>query len=129
MNAVDTSTPNSASSRDASRRFAAVRLPIEEPIGDLDEAVRKLKECSSTELRRARQHHRRALESLGQGGYSALSDSTRDHLIGRLRHNLKALNRALDAPSSAPDTSDPSDATEEETSFSSRFRAFFRGLW
>jgi hypothetical protein len=104
-------------------------MPIEEPVGDLDEAVHKLKQCSSTELRRAHQHHRRALESLRQGGYSALSEATRDHLIGRLRHNLKALNRALDAPSSAPAPSDSGDATEEPSSFSSRFRSFYRGLW
>jgi hypothetical protein len=129
MKAVDTSSSNSASSRNASQGLAAVRMPIDEPVGDLDDAVRKLKQCSSTELRRARQHHRRALESLRQGGYSALSESTRDRLISRLRHNLKALNRALDVPASGSDASPQTDGASEDASFASRFRAFFQTLW
>jgi hypothetical protein len=129
MNAVDTSSSSSSSSDNASQRLAAVRMPIEEPVDDFDEAVQKLKQCSSTELRRARQHHRRALESLRQGGYSALSNSTRDHLIGRLSRNLKALNYALDATASPPETDDDSDSPKDESSLSSYIRALFQALW
>lgn len=129
MNAVDTSSSSSSSSDNASQRLAAVRMPIEEPVDDFDEAVQKLKQCSSTELRRARQHHRRALESLREGGYSALPDSTRDHLMGRLGRNLKALNHALDATASPSETDDVSDPPEDESSLSSHFRALFQALW
>ncbi len=125
MNAVDTSS-NSPSSDNASRRLDAVEMPIEEPVGDFDEAVQKLRQCSLRELRRAHQRHRRALESLKQGSYSALSESTRDQLMGDLRRNLKALNHALDATARASDAPDPS---EDASSFSSRFRAFFQALW
>jgi len=128
MDAVDTSSSHSSSSGDGSQRLAAVRMPIEEPIDDLDEAVEKLKQCSSTELRRARQHHRRALGSLQEGGYNALPESTRDHLIGRLRRNLEALNHALDETSNS-DEPDAPDASEEMSSCSSRFRAFVQSLW
>lgn len=129
MNAVDTSSSSSSSSDNAAQRLAAVRMPIEEPVDDFDEAVQKLKQCSSTELRRARQHHRRALESLRQGGYSALSDSTRDHLMKRLSRNLKALNHALDATASAPETGEGSDSPKGDSSLSSHFRALFQALW
>jgi len=127
MNALQTSS-DSSSSLDAPQRFSAVRMPIEEPVEDFEEAVQKLKQCSSTELRRARQHHRRAIESLQQGGYTALSDATRSHLLNRLRHNLKALNHALDATTTS-ESQTPSDTDEEGGSFSSRFRSFFQGLW
>jgi hypothetical protein len=103
-------------------------MPIEEPVDDFEDAVRKLRQCDSTELRRARQHHRRALESLRDGGYSGLSGATRKHLEGRLRTNLKALNHALDTPTSDADPSDPPSGTSPD-SFSSRFRAFFQALW
>jgi len=107
-------------------------MPIEEPVEDFEDAVQKLRQCNSTELRRSRQHHRRALESLQDGGYNALSEATRDHLTGRLRTNLKALNYVLDATSTdSPADSGPhaNSAEEDANSFSSRFRAFFQSLW
>ena len=129
MTSPDTSPPETTSpSHDSSQRLAAVRMPIEEPVENFEDAVQKLRQCSSTELRRARQHHRRALESLRDGGYNALSEATRAHLTGRLRTNLKALNHVLDA--TPADSSTDAASTEEDTdSFSSRFRAFFQSLW
>ncbi len=130
MNAKDTPSPESTSSPSgAVQRFSAVRMPIEEPVEDFDAAVDELRHCSSAELRRARKHHRRALESLRNGGYHSLSDATRDHLVERLHNNLAALNRALDTSASAPEnTSTETDAPRSDP-FSSRFRAFFQGLW
>lgn len=106
-------------------------MPIEEPVDDLNEAVQELKKCSSTELRRARQHHQRAVEALQNGGYSALSEATRIHLMKRLRNNLEALNRALDTSGTPHGSTSASQPSEERLpqSFSSRFRAFFEGLW
>jgi uncharacterized membrane protein YccC len=109
-------------------------MPIEGPVDDLEEAVERLRQCPSTALRRARTHHRRALESLRNGGYSALSEATRDRLADRLRRNLDALNRALDtAPSSEsseePEANAPSRSTESSSSLSARLRSFLRGLW
>lgn len=129
MSALDTSSPQSPPSRDTSQRFSAVRLPIEEPVDDFERTVEKLRTCSSTDLRRARQHHRRAIESLQEGGYSALSESTRSRLLARLRSNLKALNHALDTRPSASDAPAPSDAHTNNGSFSDRFYTFFQGLW
>jgi hypothetical protein len=103
-------------------------MPIEEPVEDFADAVQKLKQCDSADLRRARQHHRRALESLRDGGYSGLSEATREHLVGRLRSNLKALNHVLDLPSGSDEPSS-GDAEKQITSFSSRFRAFFQTFW
>lgn len=122
---------SSASSADGHQRFATVRMPLEEPVENLEEAVRELRECSSTKLRRARQHHERALEALQNGGYNALSDATRSHLVDRLRNNLRALKRALDAKSDSCRASGSSENqnTSFQNSFSSRFRAFFHGLW
>lgn len=117
---------STSSAPDTSQRFATVRLPIEEPVRDFEDAVAKLEQCDSTELRRARKHHRRALESLENGGYSCLSDATRAHLADRLRKNLSALNYVLDAdPPVEPDGEPPS----EPSSISSRFRSFLKGLW
>ena len=121
MTSTDTS-----SSPGISQRFAAVRLPIEEPVQDFDEAIAKLKQCDSTELRRARKHHRRALESLRNGGYSCLSDATREHLADRLRKNLNALSHVLDTSASPEPNYEPA---SESTSISSRFRSLFKGLW
>ena len=132
MSPSDTSSSEStSSSRDASQRFAAVRMPIEEPVDDFADAVQKLKQCDSADLRRARQHHRRALESLQDGGYSGLSEATREHLVGRLRSNLKALNHVLDPPSDDADHNESSsgDVEKQVTSFSSRFRSFFQTFW
>lgn len=129
MKSPDTSSPDTPStSPDPSQRLAAVRMPIEEPVEGFEDAVQKLRQCSSTELRRARQHHRRALESLRDGGYNALSKATRAHLTGRLRTNLKALNHVLDA-TPADSSADAASAEEDADSFSSRFRAFFQSLW
>lgn len=138
MTSTDTpSSEPSPSSREAAQRFSAVRMPIEEPVADFSEAVEKLRACDSADLRRAREHHRRALDSLENGGYSGLSDATREQLMERLRTNLKALNHVLDAPS--PNSSDcPStsgdiersrDTADPNDSFSSRFRTFFQNLW
>lgn len=121
MTSTDTS-----SSPGTAQRFAAVRLPIEEPVQDFNDAIAKLEQCDSTELRRARKHHRRALESLRNGGYTGLSDATREHLADRLRKNLNALNHVLDTTTAdAPNY----EASSESTSISSRFRSFFKGLW
>ncbi|MEF8794843.1 MAG: hypothetical protein V5A22_03770 [Salinivenus sp.] len=132
MTSTDTSPSDSGrSSADAAaHRFSAVRMPIDGPVDDLEEAVERLRQCSSTALRRARTHHRRALESLCTGGYSALSEATRDRLADRLRRNLKALNRALDA-SSIPDrsASEATPSSESCPSLASRIRAFVQGLW
>jgi hypothetical protein len=117
---------NTSPSPNTPRRLAAVRLPIDEPIRDADDAVAKLRQCDSTELHRSRKHHRRALESLQNGGYSCLSDRTREDLADRLRENLNALNQVLDANA----TAEPNyDTSSESASVSSRFRAFFNGLW
>lgn len=131
MNALDTSHSESlAASRDASQRFTAVRLPVEKPVEDVEDAVKKLKTCTSTELRRARQHHRRAIESLQDGGYSALPEDTRDDLLSHLRRNLEALNRALDARSSSSHSSSTaSETTKDADTFFDHVRAFFRRLW
>lgn len=100
-------------------------MPIEGPVDDLESAVQKLKCCSTTELRRARQHHRRALESLKNGGYTSLSESTRDDLITHLRQNVTALNRALesDSPSRSAGT------TTSSPPFWARLREIFQMLW
>ncbi len=70
-------------------------MPIEGPVSDLQEAVQKLKQCPPAELKRARRHHRRALEALHMGGYEALSGDTRQQLTERLQTDLEALNKAL----------------------------------
>jgi len=57
------------------------------------------------ELNQARQHHRHALRALREGCYEALSTTTRQLLIQRLKTGLAELNRTLDAdvsPSTAP---------------------------
>lgn len=130
MNAKDTPSPESTSPPSgAAQRFSAVRMPIEEPVEDFDAAVDELRQCSSTELRRARKHHRRALESLQNGGYHSLSDATREHLVERLRNNLAALNQALDSSASSPETTYTETDASRSDSFSSRFRALFQELW
>lgn len=129
MSSPDTSSYQSPSSSDPSRPFATVRMPIEEPIENVEDAVQKLQQCSSTELRRARQHHRRALESLRQGGYTALSESTKTRLIEHLRKNLKALNDALDPSSSSDHVTDQGSTNGSAKSLSFRVRDFLRQLW
>ena len=120
-------------SKAAARRFSAVRMPIDVPVDDMEEAVERLQQCSSAALRRARKDHRRALESLRTGGYSALSEATRDRLAARLRKNLKALNRALEpatsTEASGSETAASAPSTDSSESVSARIRAFVRGLW
>lgn len=128
MTSSDTSRSD-LSSIGSPQRFFAVRMPIEEPVKNTDEAVAKLRQCDSTELRRARKHHRRALESLQNGGYSCLADATRTHLAARLRNNLDALNQALNTSAAPSDATEEPDPTPDSPSISSRFRAFFQGLW
>lgn len=132
MTSPDSSASSSKTAAEtAAQRFSAVRMPIDVPVDDMEEAVERLRECSSTALRRARKHHRRALESLRTGGYSALSDSTRDRLADRLRNNLKALNRALE-PSSSAEASGadaPTPSSDSSGAVSARFRTFVQGLW
>lgn len=127
MSPTDISSPSaSSSSANRSQRVSAVRMPIDEPIDDLDDAVAQLRECSSTELRRARKHHRRALTALQNGGYRCLPDATRDRLAARLQTHLDALNRAL-TPMDASDA--PAEPADDTAALWSRVRAFFRGLW
>ncbi len=129
MNASDATFSRSTTSCDGSKQFSAVRLPIEEPIDDFEDAVENLKACSPTELRRAYRHHRRAIEALQEGGYNALSEATRNDLLAHLRCNLKALNEALDATARSPSDSMSSDAEDPGDSLSSRARSFVQGLW
>jgi len=133
MPTTDTSIPDSSSPRPAAaaRRFSAVRMPIEVPVENTEAAVEQLRQCSSAELRRARTHHRRALESLRNGGYSTLSDATRERLTDQLRNNLEALNRALATGSGAnpPSGSTTSQDDDRTSSLSSRVRAFVQDLW
>lgn len=89
---------------------AFAELPLDEPVSDMADAVRGLKNCPADELRQARKRHRRAVQALRNGAYDALADETRQHLLKRLHANLEVLNRALtkeldsersDAPSGA----------------------------
>lgn len=123
MPAVDTSRSESSTSPGV-ERFTAVQMPIEEPVDDLDDAVEKLNTCSTTDLRRARQHHRRALESLRNGGYHALSDETRDQLVDHLQNNLRALNRALESTSE-----NQQQTSSGDDSIISRLRDAFHAVW
>jgi hypothetical protein len=131
MNALDRSSHQSrAASRDASKRFSAVRLPIEEAVEDVEDAVEKLEEtCSPTELCRAREHHRRAIESLQEGGYSALPEDTREDLLAHLRRNLKAVNQALASMDGGSADADSAGTSENDESLPARLRTFVRGLW
>lgn len=79
-------------------------LPLEEPVSDVSAAAQELKQRPLTDLQRARQHHRRALKSLRNGAYDALSENTRLQLIKRFRTNLKALNEALKMSDDRTDT-------------------------
>lgn len=75
-------------------------MPIDDTADSIEEAVSALRECSPEDLRRARRHHRRALEALQDGCYDALGDDTRGTLIQRLKADLTVLNRALDSVAS-----------------------------
>lgn len=108
-------TASSFSQSDASRTpsndtFSSVRLPIETPPSDFEEAVQKLKQRPSDELRRARKHHRRALKALRDDAYEALPENTRDRLISRFQENLTALNEALKTEEPTPETPSTEDS-------------------
>jgi hypothetical protein len=103
----------------SARRGPTAPLPIDDRPDDPEELVRVLRTCASDELCRARRHHRRALKALTNGQYDALSDRTRRRLIGRLRADLTALNRAL-----APSHADPDDNASPPTA-----RTDAEGLW
>jgi len=102
---ADASSTSSASTaapgtlRRADDRYA-VRMPMDNRAESVEEAVQALQKCSPDDLRRARRHHRRALEALQDGCYDALGDDTRGTLIQRLKADLTALNRALGAAAS-----------------------------
>ncbi|PSQ95571.1 MAG: hypothetical protein BRD55_10055 [Bacteroidetes bacterium SW_9_63_38] len=115
-----------SSSLDIPKRFAPLQLSIEEPVHNLDEAIVQLKQCDSTELRRARRHHRRALGSLRNGGYSGLSETTREHHSGRLRKNLDAPSHVLASPT---DADADYESSGDSQPLSSRIRAFSKRLW
>ena len=120
-----TSSPPSASSSTSSLpQDAAAPLPIETRPDDPDELVQALRGCSPNELRRARRHHRRALKALTNGRYNALSDQTRERLIGRLREDLTALNQALAASST-----NPADDAPTPPNRSSGLWSFLKELW
>jgi len=103
--------------------FSSVRLPIETPASDCEEAVQKLRQHPTNELRRARKHHRRALKALRDDAYRALPNRTRDRLVCRFRENLTALNEALKAEKSSTETSSTEDST------SSLLRKALTWLW
>jgi len=111
------------------RHVTAARMPIEGPVEDTEAAVEQLQQCSSTELRRARTHHRRALASLENGGYNNLSDATRERLSDQLRSNLEALNRAL--ATGTDDNSPPESPTPEgdAPSLFTRLWSFVQRPW
>lgn len=107
-------------------------MPIDGPVTNPQEAAEKLRQCSVEELKRARRHHRRALKSLQNGGYGALSDGTRDDLIERLRTELEALNQALNEPNQTPDestTGRESDGTSDRPLSFVSLRSLTNWLW
>ena len=85
--------PHSSSSSTSSR--LPLELPVDNQADTLEQMMNQLQRCAPEDLRRARRHHRRALEALRNGCYEALCEDTRDQLIGRLQVDLDALNRAL----------------------------------
>lgn len=86
----------SPSSRSSDRPFSyTVRIPIDDSVDSMADAVQQLKTCNPQDLRRARRHHRRALAALEDGSYETLADDTRSQLVTRLRTDLEALDRAL----------------------------------
>mgnify|MGYP006286517921 CR=1 len=96
---------SSASSAQLPSRFSdadsfALQMPLDEAPEDFGQMVNQLETCDPEDLRRARRHHRRALEALRNGCYEALCEDTRSVLIGRLQADLDALNRVLRRASS-----------------------------
>jgi hypothetical protein len=49
--------------------------------------------------------------------------------VERLQNNLTALNRALDTSATSRESPSTETDASHADSFSSRFRAFFQGLW
>lgn len=90
---MPTTTPSSGSSMSPS--FRGIPSSIAESAPSFEAAVRTLRERDQDDLRRARRHHRRALEALKGGCYDALSDGTRERLVRRLTSDLEILNAAL----------------------------------
>ena len=99
----------------ASRPFSSTPLPLTDRPSDYETLVEELEARPPDELRRARTHHRRALEALRGGAYESLSAETRAQLVQRFRINMKALNEALDE---ALDDSDASADSSPRTSSS-----------
>lgn len=115
--------PNSQSSFSADA-VPSVQLPLETLPSGLEEAVQKLRQRPTDELRRARRHHRRALKALRGGAYESLPEDTREGLMKRLHMNLKALNKALD-----PDESDADSSSQSRRPASSLFHKALTWLW
>lgn len=86
--------------------LASVQFPLEEPISEMEEAVQKLQQCETAELRRSRKYHRRAVQALQKGSYESLSESTRERLLKRFLTNLEALNKALGRTDNTTDRDD-----------------------
>ncbi|MFO8099831.1 MAG: hypothetical protein R6T83_09465 [Salinibacter sp.] len=119
---MTTSAPRSSQAT-SSRQGPAARLPIETRPDDPDALIQALQGCSADDLRRARRHYRRALRALTDGRYSALSDETRRRLIGHMREDLTALNRALASTSASAPSDNPSSVRP------SGLWSFLQALW
>jgi len=63
---------------EADDTFPSARLPLSQPVADIEEAIHTLEGYPPAELRRARKHHRRALKALRDNAYNALSGDTRN---------------------------------------------------
>lgn len=90
---------------------------------DLEEAVEELRKRPAKELREARKRQRRALKALREGGYDALPEETREQLAQQFRTSLTALNKALEAS-----TSDPQSSPEASDKTSSLFQGLLSWL-
>ena len=110
----------------ASRPFSSTPLPLTDRPSDYETLVEELEARPPDELRRARTHHRRALEALRGGAYESLSAETRAQLVQRFRINMKALNEALDEAldealtATRPRTAAPARRRPRRLSFSER---------
>lgn len=91
----DMSTSTSSSASRSSFSLRGFPSPLAESAPSFEDAVHTLQERDPSDLRRARRHHRRALEALKGGCYDALSEGTRERLIQRLTSDLEVLNAAL----------------------------------
>lgn len=123
MHSSTASSPNSTPSHDS---FSSIQLPLETRPDDPEKTVQQLKQRPTDDLKRARKHHRRALRALQDGAYDALPEETRTQLIKRLRGNLRALNKALEASTR---TANPSTKKTRSTASSSLFQKALTWLW